>query len=69
MTQMERNYHLIADWNLAIYLEDDILKSLPLTMQGIAEDPAYEREVDIESFKDEEDLYLALKEANSQLRG
>lgn len=69
MTQMERNYHLIPDWNLAIYLEDDILKSVPISAQGIADDPEYEREVDIESFKDEEDLYNALKEANSQLRG
>ena len=69
MTQMAREYYEIPDWNLAIYLEDDILKSVPIGAQGICDDPEYEREVDIESFKDEEDLYLALKEANSQLRG
>lgn len=67
-----RKYECLWDYNLALFLEDDVLKSYPIGSQGIAEHEPYLREVDLNALKEDEGmegLYDAAKAANDALRG
>ena len=68
----EREYECLWDYNLALFLEDDVLKSYPIGSQGIIEHEPYLREVDLNALKEDEEmegLYDAAKAANDALRG
>ena len=67
-----RTYECLWDYNLALFLEDDVLKSYPIGAEGIIEHEPYLREVDLNALKEDEDLeglYDAAKAANDALRG
>lgn len=69
----EITYELLDRYNLALFLEDDVLKSYPIGMHGIIDHEPYKRDVDLESLKVDADadegLYDACKAANDALRG
>ena len=67
-----RTYEYLWEYNLALFLEDDVLKSYPIGSQGIIEHEPYLREVDLNALKEDEEmegLYDAAKAANDALRG
>ena len=68
----ERTYECLWDYNLALFLEDDVLKSYPIGGEGIIEHEPYLREVDLNALREDEGmigLYDAAKAANDKLRG
>ena len=67
-----RTYEYLWEYNLALFLEDDVLKSYPIGSEGIMEHEPYLREVDLNALKEDEEmegLYDAVKAANDALRG
>jgi len=67
-----REYECLWEYNLALFLEDDVLKSYPIGGEGIIEHEPYLREVDLNALKGEDaepGLYDAAKAANDKLRG
>ena len=67
-----RTYEYLWEYNLALFLEDDVLKSYPIGSEGIMEHEPYLREVDLNALKEDEEmegLYDAAKAANDALRG
>ncbi len=68
----ETTYVRLDEYNLALFLEDDALKSYPIGGLGIIEHEPYKRDVDLEQLKVDEEfegLYDACKAANDTLRG